>query len=191
MSSDPEELSDQDVVRLVQQGEADAFGRLIERYGDRIKRYVSRFFSSKDDVDDIVQETFIKAYRNIKQFNPQRPWSPWLYRIAHNQLVNALKKKKKDPLFFFDLDVYLPRLFSVRDTEAEISRRETKRLVEDSLAQLDFKYREVLILYYLEGLSYQEIAEVMRVPVSTVGIRLKRARHLARQIYQQRHGTID
>ncbi len=188
MEQNQEKLTDETIARMVQQGDTEAFGWLLERYEAKVRRYARRFFSSEEDISDITQEIFIKIYKNIQQFNSARSFKPWLYRIAHNELVNLFKKKKKDPLLFFDLDVYFPQFFSTRNTEDDSKQQEIKRTIEYCLAKIDFKYREVLILYYLEELSYKEIADIMKIPIATVGIRLKRGRALLKELYQNNHG---
>lgn len=188
MEQNQEKLTDEAIAKMVQRGEREAFGWLLERYEEKMKRYARRFLSSEEDISDITQEIFIKVYKNIQQFNPARPFKPWLYRVAHNELVNFFKKKKKDPLLFFDLDVYFPQFFSTRRTEEDSRRKEIKETVEHCLTKIDFKYREVLVLYYLEELSYKEIADIMKIPIATVGVRLRRGRSLLKDLYQNNHG---
>jgi len=85
--------TDEAIAARVQNGDADAFSVLLERYEKKIFRYAGKFLSHPDDIKDIVQDVFVKAYVNIKSFDASRRFSPWIYRIAHNEFINALKKK--------------------------------------------------------------------------------------------------
>ena len=174
---------DEEVALLIQSGKIEFFDILLERYEEKIRRYSRKFLSDHEDINDVLQDIFIKAYKNIRSFDAKRKFSPWLYRIAHNELINALKKKKKNPLPLFDLDVFFPQHLSDNNSLGEqTERREMAELIGKCLGRLEPKYREPVILYYLEELSYKDIAEVMRIPVSTVGIRIKRAKEIMRTI---------
>lgn len=174
--------SDELIASRVQQGDVSAFGVLVRRYEEKISRYARRFLFKGDDIKDVVQEVFLKAYVNIKSFDATRRFSPWLYRIAHNEFINAGRKLKNLPFFTFDLDTLLPNLISPQSAQQSIEQREMKELLDKPLAQLSAKYREPLILYYSEELSYKEIADVLKIPIATVGIRLKRGRDMLRKI---------
>ena len=181
------EQEDEIIVALVQSGKSDFFGILINRYQEKMMRYARRFLSNDDDKKDIVQEIFIKAYVNIKSFDPKRKFSSWLYRIAHNELVNNLKKKNKSFLPILDLDTFFPQHgYSNNNVNEKIDRKNTMELIDKCFNELDTKYKEPIILYYLENLSYKEIADVMSIPVSTVGIRIKRAKKIMKSIFQKK-----
>ena len=174
---------DEEVALLIQSGKIEFFDILLERYEEKIRRYSRKFLSDHEDINDVLQDIFIKAYKNIRSFDAKRKFSPWLYRIAHNELINALKKKKKNPLPLFDLDVFFPQHLSDNNgLNEQIERREMAELIGKCLDRLELKYREPVILYYFEELSYRDIAEVMRIPISTVGIRIKRAKEIMRAI---------
>ena len=177
--------TDEEIALAVQQGDAEAFGLLIERYEPKMARYARRFLLSGEDVKDIVQEVFIKSYVNIQSFDATRKFSSWLYRIAHNEYINAVRKKKHEPLFYFDLDIVFPHHTSNYSADADLHREETKKILETCLDKLDDKYREVLVLYYFEELDYKEIADVMRIPVATVGVRLKRGKQALNKLVSQ------
>lgn len=178
------EQTDEEIVGLVQSGKIELFGVLIDRYEEKMRRYARKFLYDYDDIKDIIQEVFIKVYVNIQSFDAKRKFSPWIYRIAHNELVNNLKKKKKKslPLFDFNLDTLLPHDFYDDSLNEQIDRHDAQKMVDDCLERLEPKYREPVLLYYLEGLSYKEIADVMRIPVSTAGIRIKRGKEIIKSI---------
>ncbi len=177
--------SDEEIVTLIQAGNIDFFGVLIHRYKEKIMRYARKFLSDSEDINDIIQEIFIKSYTNIQDFDTKRKFSTWLYRIAHNELVNALKKKKKNILPFFDLDTFLPHDLRDDSFNQNIDRQDMQKIIDKCFDKLKPKYRESIILYYLEDLSYKEIADVMQIPISTVGIRIKRAKAIMKSILKK------
>ena len=179
-----ENLSDEVLARLSQEGRETAFSLLFERYLEKILRYGKRFLRD-EGVEDVVQDVFVKAYKNINSFNTKKRFSPWIYRIAHNELVNELKRRERSIVIPISMDVFLPYLDSSDDVETEIEIEDVKKMMNSSLKHLDEKYLEPLILYYFEELDYKEIGEVMHIPVSTVGVRIKRGKKKLRDIYEQ------
>lgn len=153
-----------------------AFGVLMSRYQGKLLRYGRRFLSEGARIDDAVQETFIKAYENMQSYDPARPFSPWLYRIAHNTFVNELRRESRNPFIALDLDALSAHHAYEMDPAGDEEREQVKALIDRGLSALSPLYREVLVLHYIEDLSYQEIADVLHVPLGTVGVRLSRAR---------------
>src|ERR1043166_6670972 len=101
--------TDEQIALAVQAGTTERFGELIERYEAKLLRYVRKFLLDPEDAQDIVQDTFIKAYENLQSFDASRRFSPWIYRIAHNEFVNALKKKQsRRTMFTIDFDTLFP-----------------------------------------------------------------------------------
>lgn len=178
-----EEHTDEDVALLVQEGEMSAFKELVNRYEPKMMRYAHRFLFGYDDAQDAIQNVFIKAYRNIKSFDSSRRFSPWLYRIAHNEFINFIKKRGREPVTFFDPDTIFPHPISKSRPDQELDDQEIKKAIETSLKKLPIKYREPLILYYFESMDYKQISSIMHIPVATVGIRLRRGKHLLKKIY--------
>ncbi len=172
--------TDEELAALVQGKNEGAFGVLMDRYQPKLTRYGRRFLGNSDSIEDVVQEVFIKAYENILDFDATRRWSPWIYRIAHNAFVNEIRKRSRDPLVFLDLDTVVAH--APDDIETEAQHEETRRAVERGIEKLPPAYREVIALFYIENLDYQEIADVLRVPAGTVGVRLKRAREALRKL---------
>ncbi len=179
------QLTDEQVVRMVQSGKVESFGILVKRYQAKMLRYARKFLFNYHDIEDLVQEVFIKAYTNIQSFDASRKFSSWLYRIAHNQFINAIKKKGKEAVPFFDLDILLPRSISKENADKNINQRELRQILNKCLEKLDIKYREPLVLYYFEELSYKEITDVLHIPMATVGIRLKRGKEIMKNLYEK------
>lgn len=175
------EQTDETIAESIQSGDRDAFGMIIERYEQKMMRYAKKFLFEREEVQDLVQEVFIKAYTNIRSFDVSRKFSSWLYRIAHNEFINALSKKGKEKVRLFDLDEYLPQLIAKETANTELELQEMRVMIETHVCDLDPKYREPLILYFFQDLSYKEISEVLRIPVATVGVRINRAKTLLKR----------
>jgi RNA polymerase sigma-70 factor, ECF subfamily len=175
-------VADEEIVRRVQRGDIESFGVLVERYEAKLRRYARKFLIGKDDTDDVVQDVFLHTYENIQSVDTSRKFSSWIYRIAHNTFVNALRKRENSRRVYLDFDTILPSLRAEETTDDVILRREGKELVEKTLEKLSEKYREVLVLYYIEELSYEEIADVLGIPIATIGVRLRRGKESARTI---------
>jgi len=174
-------MEDEEIVLLIQNGEKEKFGILMDRYEKKISRYASKFLADVCNVEDIVQDLFIKVYENIMSFDTSMKFSPWIYRIAHNIFINEMKKKKTLSFHIFDIDTILPyysydNIFSKNMFDSEI-----KDIMHKKLDTLPLKYKEILILNCIEGFSYKEISTILKVPTGTVGIRLKRAKDLLRK----------
>ncbi len=183
-----EQETDESVALKVQAGDADAFAILMERYQEKLMRYARKFLNDKDDAKDVIQDTFIKAYENIQSFDAERTFSPWIYRIAHNEFVNAIKKTKaRRTTFTIDFDTLFPHLTAPDTADSAALERDMKETVERHLAEIDPKYREPLVLYYIEGMDYREISEIMQIPISTVGVRLARARAILKKSADDGH----
>ena len=182
------ERTDEEIVTLVQNGDVDSFRILLERYEPKMTRYARRFLFEGDEAKDLLQEVFIKTYVNIQSFDTERRFSPWIYRIAHNEFVNALKKRKKERnlISLAYLDILFPHPIAKEAADDTVNRREMKELLDGSLDKVNPKYREPLTLYYYEDMDYREIAEIMRVPVSTVGVWLQRGRAQLRKMVEKK-----
>ncbi len=179
------EMTDEELALLVQSGNSERFGMLMSRYDAKLTRYGRRFLSNPDNIEDLVQDVFIKVYKNIKGFDATQKFSPWIYRIAHNTFVNGLKKSLKDSLHFFDLDTLVSHPIYEDPSNAEREQKQMKIMIEKGLDQVSPQYREIMILYYIEGLGYKEISDVLRIPTGTVGIRLKRGKEALKKVYEK------
>ena len=162
------ELSDEEVAIAVQKGNVDSFGELIDRYEAKLKRYARKFLNTEEEIEDLVQDVFIKSYTNIQSFDNEKKFSPWIYRIAHNTFVNELKRKDRGGFVLFDADTILPLLPAKETADSEAIEAEIEAEIDSLVEKLPAKYREVIVLHYFESLSYQEISDVLQIPVTTV-----------------------
>ncbi len=177
--------SDEEVAKAVQEGDGELFGELITRYEEKLKRYARRFLAREDEVEDLVQDVFIKSYTNIKSFNPELRFSPWIYRVAHNTFVNELKRKERYGSTIFDTDTMFAFMSAKERADTDTLTEENKKLIGESLSQLSPKLREVLVLHYFEDLSYKEISDVLQIPTTTIGVRINRAKEKLQKIISQ------
>ncbi|MFZ2621335.1 MAG: RNA polymerase sigma factor [Minisyncoccia bacterium] len=185
MNTETRGLSDEDLAKLVQEGDSEKFGILMERYQAKLFRYGKKFLSNEDNIEDVVQDVFIKTYQNIQSFDISQRFSPWIYRIAHNTYINALKKHSLGPLYLFDFDTLVSHTVVDDPETKEREQKEMKEIVDKGLSKIEPKYREILVLYYIEDLSYKEISEILHIPIGTVGIRLLRAKNILKDIYKK------
>ena len=178
----PGEEADQQLVERVQKGDKRAFEVLVLKYRHRIYSLVSRFVRDPDEVQDVVQEAFIKAYRALPGFRGDSAFYTWLYRIAINTAKNYLVSRSRRPPGV-DIEIedaeYLESAGSLRDNadpESLLATEQLRAAVDGAIRRLPEDLRTALSLREYEGLSYEEIAEVMRCPVGTVRSRIFRAR---------------
>jgi RNA polymerase sigma-70 factor (ECF subfamily) len=178
---------DFELVRRTVAGDQKAFEMLVIKYQRRIERLIGRMVRDVDLVEDIAQETFIRAYRALHQFRGEAQFYTWLYRIAVNTAKKALVDMKRDPTISEsalrpsssdDDETYQPRNEPISDETPEtvLAANEIAAVVEAAMEALPAELRQAVTLREIEGLSYEEIAEVMDCPIGTVRSRIFRAR---------------
>lgn len=178
------EIPDEDIVARVQGGDVEAYGDIMKRYEAKLTRYVVYLIHDAMAASDVVQETFIKAYQNIQGFNPKYKFSSWVYRIAHNEAMNAVKRDKH---ITHDLDVEEVREAAYEtSTVRDIDRAILKDDMQACLDSIELKYREVLMLQYYEHMKYGEIADVLHVPPATVGVWAARGKARLRELCEKK-----
>ena len=176
--------TDEELAALVQKGDENALAELIDRYESKLMRYGQRFIGAQNEnaLHETVQDIFISVYQNIEGFDVKQRFSPWIYRVAHNAFVDVLRLKTKQPLYVFDFDKLLSHPIQEETILKEKENAEIRVLLEKSMGMLSVQQREIIALYYFEDFSYKEIADVLHIPVSTVGVRLARARTSLKKI---------
>lgn len=178
-----EQLTDQALVERVQQGDKKAFNLLVSRYQNKVAGLLTRYVP-RNDIPDIVQESFIKAYRSIDSFRGDSAFYTWLYRIAVNTAKNYLTAQGRRPpnedILAEDAESYDvgSNLRDVDTPENELLSDELKRIVFETIDNLQEELKTAITLREMEGLSYEEIAEIMNCPVGTVRSRIFRAREV-------------
>ncbi|MEI6352795.1 MAG: RNA polymerase sigma factor [Candidatus Nomurabacteria bacterium] len=182
------DLNDEEIALLVQKGNIAIYEVLISRYSEKIDRYLRKFLSSPEDIEDILQDIFIKCFVNIRSFDTDQRFSPWIYRIAHNEAINLLKKNSSRP---FSFDIFSETLTFVHpkakeDSENEAERELIKNYLDQILNDLDKKYKEIIVLYFYEDMSYKDISDVLKIPISLVGVRIQRGKEQIKKILKER-----
>jgi RNA polymerase sigma-70 factor (ECF subfamily) len=177
-----DEKSDEVLITLFQQGERGAFRFLVERYQARIKNLIYSIFHEPDIIDDLAQEVFIKAYEALPNFRFQSSFYTWLYRIAVNKSRDELRRRKIRR--FFSLQTLLDSTDHELASKLAVEPRdnEVQELIASALKSLPERFRTVIILKDIDGLSYAEIAEVLQCELGTVKSRLFRARAALRNV---------
>lgn len=174
--------NDQQLVKRVQQGDKRAFDLLVLKYQHKIISVVHRYVRDSADVHDVVQEAFIKAYRALENFRGDSAFYTWMYRIAINTAKNHLISRGRRPPST-DVDIEDAEYFAGNDNLQDFNTPESilfcdqlQAAVENAISQLPEDLRTAVTLREMEGLSYEEIAEIMKCPVGTVRSRIFRAR---------------
>ncbi|MFZ2522259.1 MAG: RNA polymerase sigma factor [Minisyncoccia bacterium] len=178
-------LSDEKLAELVQKGEKEKFGQIMDRYQPKLFRYGRKFLKDINNIEDVVQDVFIKTYQNIKSFDTSQKFSPWIYRIAHNTFINSIKKDSRGPVYLFDFDTLISHTVVEDPLVREREVKEIKKIIDESLSSVQAKYREVLILYFIEDLSYKEISDILQIPIGTVGVRVMRGKEILKVKYEE------
>jgi RNA polymerase sigma-70 factor, ECF subfamily len=174
--------ADNAIVERVVKGDVEAFGVLVERYQDRIYSAVHNYVTNPDDAVDIAQDAFVKAYAKLRSFDAGSAFYTWLYRIAVNTAIDFLRRRKSRPADSLDDDKFTtvgfePASQNPRSNPERVAiLDEQRRALRASIGRLSNKLRAVLVLHDVEGLSQEEVAEILRVPVGTVKSRVSRAR---------------
>lgn len=170
------QFSDSELVTLSLE-DREVFSEIIQRYQQKIYRYIKRISAFTDDtVSDILQNTFIKTYINLNNFDTSLQFSSWLYRIAHNETISFLRKNKKHFEATLLPDDSMEEFVSDVHIENEHIHNETSQTIWLAIQSLKQKYQEVIILKYFEHKSYDEISDIIQKPPGTVATWISRAK---------------
>lgn len=188
-SSEKAVVGDEDLeyVVLCQSGDADAFEVLVERHQKQMLNIAFRMTGDYNEACDVTQEAFIAAYKSIRKFKAEAKFSTWLYRIVINHSKNRLKQMRHsatsgnismDDLAEAKSEKLLnPSLVNGANPGTQLEKREREAHVQRCITSLDHEYKEVLVLRDIQGFSYEEIRDILKVPDGTVKSRLSRARN--------------
>ncbi|HEK85539.1 MAG TPA: sigma-70 family RNA polymerase sigma factor [Candidatus Aminicenantes bacterium] len=177
-------MEEQELVKRAQQGEEEAFTKLVKAYQSRVCGLAINLVHNRETADDLAQEIFLKAYVSLKKFRFQSEFGTWLYQISINHIRDYLRKHKKEKD-----DLRLDNIPELRAEDKEVGQQiaenqETERrkvLLRQKLEEMPEKYRLILSLRDVQGLSYEEIGKMLRLSPGTVDSRLHRARKLLRK----------
>ena len=179
--------SDWMIVQRVQAGDVAAFDQLILKYRERVYAMVYNMTANREDAADLTQDAFIKAFQSINRFQGQSSFFTWLYRIAINSALTHLRRNKLRSFFSFDkvhedakVAEVINQLTDKKDVDREVFVNELQEKLNEAMLKLSIPHRTVVTLFEIDGLSHEEIAEIMNCSVGTVRSRL----HYAKQLLQ-------
>jgi RNA polymerase sigma-70 factor, ECF subfamily len=175
------------LARLALKGDQQAFAEIVGLYQDKLYHMAYRMLSSRQEAEDVVQDTFLRVYKNLDRYDDTMKFSTWIYRIATNLCIDRLRKRK--PSYSLDaettehegLDGYSMIPSDNRTPESETLLSEMQATVHKAIDNLPAKYKSVMVLRYLQDLSLQEIGDVLDMPVTTVKTRVHRGREFLRK----------
>jgi RNA polymerase sigma-70 factor (ECF subfamily) len=180
------DCSDEELLTLYRQGTHEAFGALVRRYEGELYGYLRRYLGDRDLAEDVFQNAFLQLYTKIHQYEAGRPVRPWLYAIATNQAIDALRRQGRHqtvrllPEAGDAGDPDMPHLLTLLESRGpgpleQLQNEERKQVIRSSVEKLPDFLKQVVILAYYQGLKYKDIADIMAIPVGTVKSRLHTA----------------
>jgi RNA polymerase sigma-70 factor (ECF subfamily) len=174
-----QQVSDELIVKAALQ-DKEQFGVLMDRYEAKLRRYIARLgVRNPDDQLDVLQDIFLKVYRNLNGFDPKLKFSSWIYRIAHNEAISSYRKKNVRPEGHLVADSEEILTFvsgSLETADVAFDKTINAEQVSNALLQLDKKYSEVLLLRFFEHKEYDEISDILQIPIGSVGTLIHRGK---------------
>jgi len=174
------ELSDEQIIEVVRIENKGLYSEIIKRYQNKLSHYLRKFVYNPDELEDVLQVVFVKTYKNLFSFNTNKKFSSWIYKIAHNEAINHIKKNSTNHQISLDKVEYqiIDKSVNIDD---DFDKNLLKEQIENSLSLLKLKYQEPLILFYLEQKSYEEISDILRIPKNTVGTLISRGKKILKK----------
>jgi len=180
-------MKEKELIKLAQDGDFDAFNRLIAEQQDKVYRLALKITGNREDAEDIVQETFIKAVDNIDKFRMESSFGTWIYSIALNSIRAHMSSRKQSSLK--PIEDYLPNshessdsLFDWGDPHKILEDKQLRKIIEDALAEMPYKYSMPFVLRYIEEMPVKEVAKASKLSVAAAKSRILRARLALRDI---------
>jgi RNA polymerase sigma-70 factor (ECF subfamily) len=170
--------TDSELVDMAHKGDSTAFEYLFNRYNDALHQlYLQRTGGNGEDTDDLIQEIFVKAFLNLASYNKTYTFGQWIYTIARNTFIDYVRKRRDNLSIDNTRGEYIPPpIASTLNPEEDIISHEQRTQLEDYMAKMSPKYRELIELRFFKDLSYEEIAERLSLPLGTVKTQIHRAR---------------
>lgn len=173
-------VTDEVLIARFQRGDLQAFDVLVQRYKDQLLNYVFRFVGNRVDAEDIVQETFLRVYKNKHYYKEIAKFSTWIYTIAGNLAKTELRRRKRRKIFSVSNFVNDERDFDIPDTdrnpENEVDGNLKYNDIQKAIDKLPPKFKEVILLRDVQGFAYEEISQILTIPLGTVKSRVNRGR---------------
>ena len=171
-------ISDFELVQMAAAGDETAFEEIVGRYKNLVYSVVLRMVADSEDANDIAQEVFIKVYRNLDKYSSEFRFSTWIIRIATNTVIDFRRKKKQEFVSIDEMETELPDIVT---PENEYIEKEQKSELMNAINSLPDMYKMPIVLYHLEGLSYQDISSILGVSMSKIKNRIFRGRKLLKE----------
>ena len=172
--------SDEDLIERFQNGDLYAFDLIVKRYKNQLLNFVYRFLGNAEEAEDLVQETFLRVYRNRKAYQKVAKFSTWIYTIAGNLAKTELRKRKRRKFFSISDLGYNEKDYDISDEaynpEKDVDGRMKEEIIHREIDELSPKFREVIVLRDVQQLSYEEISQIVNIPLGTVKSRVNRGR---------------
>ncbi len=179
-------MTDEEIVKLVQNGETEKYGLIIQNYQRKLYGYLRNLTNqSPEEIEDLTEEVLISAYQNLQSFETSKKFSSWIFRIAHNKAVDFFKKKKINTSDNNEYEEWLTGGEKLLE-EIEIEE-EQKNILMRCVENLELKYKEVILLYFIENKTYDEISDILKIPVNNVGVLLFRAKDKLKKLYEKQN----
>lgn len=166
------DLPDNQIIKEIKKGDKEMFGLLVEKYSDKVFSYFIKFLGDRDEALNLTNEVFYKAFRGIKNFNENKDFFPWLIKIARNEGINFIRKNRN----YEERDI---------DSFEDDSNFERDIILEDALKKLNENDREIILLFYQQDLSYEEIANILNISLENVKVRIFRAKEKLRKLLEK------
>jgi len=180
-----EPLRDEELVQKCLAGDKDAFAVILSRYEKPVFSLAYRLCGDYNEAADLAQEAFLQIYRGLAQFDASKKFFPWMYRVAHNTCVNVIQRKPSNQVPLEEMpEISFTEVKTDEQPEAYYDNRELRSNIDGAIEELPEKYREVIVLRFMVGLSYQEIADKVGVTLSAVETRIYRGRQLLQKKLQ-------
>jgi RNA polymerase sigma-70 factor, ECF subfamily len=179
MTEEKNKMTDRELVEAAKEN-PDVFGEIVDRYWKRLFSFIRRTsYFSQEDIEDILQEVFIKVYRYLNDYDSDMAFSTWIYQISRNTVIDEIRKKKSRPQTVqMETQDLLKFLKSSLDIQKEISNADFLEKIRKIIFDLPYNYREVLILRFLEEKNYEEIMDILKKPKGTVAALINRGRKM-------------
>ena len=173
-------VSDEQLIAKFQLGDLQAFDILVRRYKDQLLNFVYRFVGNRSDAEDIVQETFLRVYKNKHMYKEIAKFSTWVYTIAGNLAKTELRRRKRHKIFSVSNFVNEERDYDIPDREhspeKKVDSAIQEEIIQKAIEKLPAKFKEVIILRDIQGFAYEEISQILNIPLGTVKSRVNRGR---------------
>jgi len=184
-SGELQKLSDEQLIKHILK-DSEIFGVIVDRYTDKLMRFIRRISGvSTEQAEDLLQDIFLKMYQNLNSFDTELKFSSWAYRIARNHTISYHRKKSRQPEYELK-DETAAKLASDLKIEHEVDKKIEAERINQVLSDMKPKYRDIIILKFLEEKDYNEISDILKIPLGTIATRIHRAKAAYKKAYEKR-----